>query len=157
MFRVFTLFLVLLMASLSAQESLPPQDESFDPAILKEPTLPILDKTLIYEIITDLSPTMSPSGGEDSLQIVAKSGWKVQLFSTSDFFLADSIYQQAQQRFPDQAVEKVFDLPYYKIRVGNCQTREEAEKLLAKALELRYFDAWVIRTRIKVVERGSYY
>ncbi len=63
MFRVFSLFLVLLMASLSAQESLPPQDESFDPAILKEPTLPILDKTLIYEIITDLSPTMSPSGG----------------------------------------------------------------------------------------------
>lgn len=155
--RVLSLLLVMSIASLSAQENLPPQDEAFDPAVLKEPTLPILDKTLIYEIVTDLSPTISQPSGEDSLQIVEKSGWKVQIFSTSDFFLADSIFRQAQERFTDQAVEKVFDLPYYKIRVGNCQTREEAEKLLTKAHELRYFDAWVIRTRIKVAERGSYY
>lgn len=154
----FRLILILsLYGWLLAQDKLPPQDESFDPAVLREPTLPLLDKTLIAEIVTDLQPISPANPANDTLQVVEKTGWKVQIFSTSDFFLADSIYRQALGRFAGLEVEKVFDLPYYKIRVGNCQTREEAEKLLTRAQELRYFDAWVIRTRIRVTEKGSFY
>lgn len=128
------------------------QDESFDPSVLKEPPLPMLDNTLIYEIVTDLkTPVAKSETPVDSVGYVEKMGWKVQVFSTSDFFLADSIYRQVQQRFENIEVEKVFNLPYYKIRVGNCVTREEAERLLSRAVELNYPDSWVIKTQIKIV------
>ncbi len=155
--KVYLILLMILSLRLLAQDKLPPQDESFDPALLKEPTLPILDKTAIYEIVTDIVPSAPVNLPVDTVQFVEKMGWKVQIFSTNDFFLADSIYREAVIKFGDQSVEKVFDLPYYKIRVGNCETREQAERLLSRAQELSYFNAWVIRTRIKVKEKWNLY
>jgi hypothetical protein len=79
------------------------------------------------------------------------------VFSTSDYFLADSIYHEIRSQFGDSTVEKVFNLPYYKIRIGNCATREEAERLLVRAQELGYRDAWVIRTQVKLaVKEGLF-
>lgn len=154
-----TAILVLLSAvSLLAQVEIAPQDESFDPAVLKEPPLPMLDNTLIYEIVSDLKPpTVKAKVPADSIVYVEKMGWKVQLFSTSDYFLADSVYREVQRKFEITAVEKVFNLPYYKIRVGNCTTREEAERLLTRALELRYPDAWVVRTQVKIIVKEGIY
>jgi len=150
-----TVILVLLCAAgLFAQEKVAVQDESFNPSVLKEPPLPMLDNSLIYEIVTDLkAPLNKPRIPADSVEFVEKMGWKVQVFSSSDFFLADSVFRDAQRQFVNHEVEKVFNLPYYKIRVGNCITREEAERLLTRAQELRYTDAWVIRTQIRVVAR----
>jgi DNA/RNA-binding domain of Phe-tRNA-synthetase-like protein len=87
------------------------------------------------------------------VRIVEKTGWKVQLFSTTDFYKADTVYFQAVDDFIDEEVVKVFNSPNYKIRVGNCTTRESAEELLRRALDLKYRDAWIIRTSVKVEER----
>ena len=143
---------------LCAQDKIAPQDESFDPTILKEPPLPMLDNTLIYEVVTDLkTPAAKVSTPDDSVQYVEKMGWKVQVFSTSDFFLADSIYREAVLKFGNEEVEKVFNLPYYKIRIGNCLTREDAERFLTRAQAIKYPDAWVIRTQIKVRVKADIY
>jgi len=50
-------------------------------------------------------------------------------------------------------VVKEFNSPYYKIRVGNCTTREAAEELLKRAANLNYRDAWIIRTPVKTEEK----
>jgi hypothetical protein len=145
---------IILTAGLLAQTGIRPQDESFDPGVLKEPPLPLLDNTLIYEIVTDpKAPAARSETPDDSVRYIEKMGWKVQVFSSSDFFLADSIYRQVQQKFQNVEVEKVFNLPYYKIRIGNCATREEAERLLARAQEMHYSDAWIIRTQIRIITR----
>jgi len=198
--RILNLNLIVL-SLLSAQELRVLQDESFDPRRLHEPTLPLLDNSQIYEIVTDLQTPPAMRLPDDSLQVSEKVGYKVQVFATDDYFLADSIYRQVVQVFTGQAVEKVFHLPQvsekvgykvqvfatddyfladsiyrqvaqvftgqavekvfhlpnYKIRVGNCLTREEAEKLLARAYELRYPDAWIVRTLIQVRERANFY
>jgi len=154
--RILNLNLIVL-SLLSAQELRVLQDESFDPRRLHEPTLPLLDNSQIYEIVTDLQTPPAMRLPDDSLQVSEKVGYKVQVFATDDYFLADSIYRQVAQVFTGQAVEKVFHLPNYKIRVGNCLTREEAEKLLARSYELRYPDAWIVRTLIQVRERANFY
>lgn len=157
--KITAILIIFEAIGLLAQNGIAPQDESFDPAVLKEPPLPIMDNTLIYEIATDLQPpTVKPQNTpSDSAIYVEKMGWKIQVFSTSDYFLADSVYQKAQRKFENIAVEKVFNLPYYKIRVGNCVTREEAERLLSRALELNFPDAWVVRTQIRINAKTDIY
>jgi len=150
----FLISILVLFNLLLAQNQIPPQDESFDPLQLHEPSLPFLDGSMIYEIITDIKePGEKEAQNSDTLRVVKKMGYKVQLFSTTDFFKADTIYLKAVNDFIDQDVVKDFNSPYYKIRLGNCITREEAEALLNRALALRYRDAWIIRTPIKTEER----
>lgn len=152
--RLYGIVLIALGLPLLAQETPPPQDESFDPLKLAEPSLPILDGSLIYEIITDIrEPAPVDRLPRDTARVVEKMGWKVQLFSTVDFYEADSLYLKAVADFIDQEVLKVFNSPYYKIRVGNCPNRQAAERLLSRALDLQYRDAWIIRTPIRVEER----
>jgi len=149
----FLISILVLFNLLPAQNQIPPQDESFDPLQLHEPSLPFLDGSMIYEIITDIKEPGEEAQDSDTLRVVKKMGYKVQLFSTTDFFKADTIYQKAVNDFIEQEVVKVFNSPYYKIRLGNCVTREEAEALLNRALTLKYRDAWIIRTPIKTEER----
>ena len=152
--RFATFLLILISLSAVAQNERVPQDESFDPLNLYEPSLPILDGSMIYEIITDIrQSTAAEWADRDTARIVEKMGWKVQLFSTTDFYHADTVYYQAVEDFLDQDVSKVFNSPYYKIRVGNCTTREQAEALLNRAIDLKYRDAWIIRTMVKTEER----
>ena len=156
--QLFWLLIICLLSPLFAQEPMAEQDESFDPLDLHEPSLPILDGSLIYEIITDIKePSAGDRIGLDTLRVVEKMGWKVQLFSTTDFYLADTVYFQAIDDFIEQDVVKIFNSPYYKIRLGNCTTREEAEDLLNRALDLKYRDAWIIRTAVKTEERLIFY
>ena len=156
--RLFGLLIICLLGSLFAQDRMAEQDESFDPLDLHEPSLPILDGSLIYEIITDIKePSASDRIRRDTLQVVEKMGWKVQLFSTTDFYQADTVYFQAIDDFIELDVVKIFNSPYYKIRLGNCTTRKAAEDLLDRALDLKYRDAWIIRTAVKMEERLIFY
>lgn len=139
---------------LGAQQKMAEQDESFDPTQLHEPSIPILDGSMIYDIITDIDvPAAERSIRRDTVRVTEKMGWKVQLYSTTDYYKADTVYQQAQDEFLGVDVVKVFNSPYYKIRVGNCTTRDEAELLLDQALDLKYRDAWIIRTTVKAQEQ----
>ena len=84
--NIFWLFpLFLLSSSVMAQEQIIEQDESFDPMDLNEPPMPLTDKTMIYEIITDIDEKLTtPRSIVDSLHVVEKMGWKVQIFSSDD-------------------------------------------------------------------------
>jgi len=158
--RLFAILILTLWAPLWAQTSDVEQDESFNPRDLYEPSLPILDGSMIYEIITDIKEPSAETQREwrdqrerDSTLTVEKMGWKVQIFSSTDFYQADSLFLKAVEDFIDQEVVKVFNSPYYKIRVGNCSTREAAEDLMDRALNLKYREAWIIRTPVKTEEK----
>ena len=43
-----------------------------------------------------------------------------------------------------------YEVPYYKIRVGNFASREEAENYLPAAREAGYKTAWVVRAYVNV-------
>jgi len=124
---IYIIFIIFTLTPAFAREQIARQNESFDPMNLNEPPLPFMDRAMIYEIITDINkPIIMHDLKKDTLHVVEKIGWKVQVFSTSDFYEADTIYKQVQDSFEDEEVEKIFNSPYYKIRVGNCSTRGES-------------------------------
>lgn len=152
--KYFTWILLLFIFNIPFSQTLPPQDETFNPLTLNEPALPLLDGTVVQEIISDIAtPVSSNRIAGDSLKTIEKTGWKVQAFITNDFDLADSVYRQLLAAFPPEDVEKAFHSPNYKIRIGNCQTREEAERVLKRVEGLGFHEAWIVQTKIKSKER----
>jgi hypothetical protein len=158
--RSFFIIVSIIVSTeiLLGQEEIAPQDEQFNPNQLREQPLPFMDGSMIYEIITSGNVPLIPEEFRaDSVQIIEKLGWKVQVFATKDFFEADSVFQWTKNQFPEQETEKVFNSPYYKIRVGNCTTRAGAEQLLDEAVQRNFRNAWIVKTTIHVREKTIQY
>jgi hypothetical protein len=76
-------------------------------------------------------------------------GYRVQIFLSDDLREASRVMAEARERF-EQEVYLEYDAPYYKVRVGDCPTEGQGEKLLQVARRLGYPDAWLVRTIISV-------
>ena len=83
-----------------------------------------------------------------------RPGYRVQIFASRQVGKAHEIEQQAGRQFPEGAY-MVYDPPNYKIRVGDCLTRGEAEELRRKAVAIGYHDAWVVKDNIVVKVRAG--
>lgn len=62
-------------------------------------------------------------------------GFKIQIYSCSGMNCqqkADKYYNQFLIAYPDITAHKLWDPPSYKVRVGNCRNRFEAEEIKAK-------------------------
>ncbi len=115
----------------------------FDPNTLNEPELtwPTVMHPLLPVEDLEIHPEKSP--GSDQLV----SGYRVQVMATRFYEKADSLRSVLTEYF-GQEVYIDFEAPNYKVRVGNCLVRSQAEDL-QKELENRgYSSAWIIRTRV---------
>ena len=119
-------------------------DESFDPTTLNDWP----DSRVRVEQIKSLKAYYAGVGSQiDTLEIVEHSDFvfRVQLGSTIDYERAIMIEERAAETFDDEIVLQ-FDSPYYKIRVGKMNNREDAQNLQQFAIQNGYRRAWVIRT-----------
>lgn len=76
-------------------------------------------------------------------------GWRVQIFATTDYERASLVKEEAESLFGLPVYLK-FEAPYYKVRVGDCRTRTEAEALRREAIRLGYTSAFPVRASVKV-------
>ena len=127
----------------------PPLDESFDVLSLGVEQLPLPEQPV-------------PSGGRDTSFVSAVEstrvdtsaaeemvpGYRVQVCATPDEATARAYYHDALMKFLDQGVYLRFDSPYYKVRIGDCKSRFEAEELQKRVQKAGFPDAWVVRTRV---------
>jgi hypothetical protein len=127
------------------------QNEEFDPLTLNEPFLPIASGSMIREIFTGVAEDSYRA--QDSLRFIEQMGWKVQVLSIKDGVRADSVLKKLSNVFGEENTQMIWNSPYWKIRVGNCATRLEAERLLDKVKRIGYDRAWIIRSRIRIKER----
>ncbi|NQV36569.1 MAG: SPOR domain-containing protein [Candidatus Marinimicrobia bacterium] len=115
----------------------------FDPNTLNEPEsnwpkvmhplLPIED----FEVKSDQ--------GQVGEQLI--NGYRVQVMATRYYEKADSLRSALTTQYGSE-VYIDFEAPNYKVRVGNCIVRKQAEEL-QDALKSRGYDsAWIIRTRV---------
>ncbi|RKZ24664.1 hypothetical protein DRQ26_07100 [bacterium] len=74
-------------------------------------------------------------------------GYKIQIYISLQQEDAQNVAETAQNKL-DEKVTVEFDPPYYKVRIGNCVTSEEAEELLEKVKRIGYPDAWIVRAKI---------
>lgn len=75
-------------------------------------------------------------------------GFRVQLILTQDIDHAASVRQAVTRYLPGEWVYIVYDLPYYKVRVGNYAERESANLSVRRLIDLGYPDAWVVPDKI---------
>ncbi len=85
----------------------------------------------------------------DSSFLVGDKVYRIQLFTAKEYGPAIREKNIAIEVF-DQPVMMDYEVPYYKIRVGNFATRDEAEEYLPAARESGYKTAWVVRAYVNV-------
>ncbi len=75
--------------------------------------------------------------------------FRIQLFTAKEYGPAIREKNIAVEVF-DQPITMDYEVPYYKIRVGDFRTREDAENYLPAAREAGYKTAWVVRAYVNV-------
>ena len=119
-------------------------DETFDPLKLNEPEIewPLMIRAGEQE------PKQKVESQGDTTEI----GYRIQVLSTQDYETAYDVQSTLMEKYNGE-VYVTFDAPNYKVRVGNFQSRSEAEKIQKELMDMGYRMAWIIRTQIVVKPR----
>ena len=155
------LILILLISACSTTKSLMTEDERskdeekksgivnefFDPLILNNEDLKV-KKTISIESKSDQVEQNLSQSDTSYKKLEIAPGYRVQICAVSDENRAKQVQRDAILKFIDHDVYLIYDTPYYKVRVGDCLTRYEADKLQQLAIEKGFDDAWVVRTNI---------
>ena len=118
-------------------------DESFEPRA-------VLD----YDIaIEDLASTSDPQDeyvfSQPTLEDSVGIGYRVQLVQTADPEEAKNVQRDAIFRFEEE-VYRIFNAPFYKVRIGDLINWNDAEKLQKLAIQKGFKEAWIIQTQINL-------
>ena len=82
-----------------------------------------------------------------NVQPQATSGFRVQIFSSSTRGSAEDAQIQARVQLARDDVFIEFEPPYFKVRVGNFQTRNDAEILLEEVKKKGYETAFIVQAK----------
>jgi hypothetical protein len=113
-------------------------------------------------IVTEMG---NPKEGERNTDFEKETGIGLNRSETEESFFSFTVYrvQFFATKYPNQAArvaESVgeqlsqktyieYKAPYYWVRVGDCETKKEAEYLQKKINELGYEESWVVEVKIK--------
>jgi hypothetical protein len=129
-------------------------DESFDPVMLQDEDI---------EFPVSKTPVQSgenlplEEGSDTQLPVVVENklieGFRVQLFATQDIEKATLEKKEAEFSFAEDQIPVYieFDSPMYKVRIGDCTTRDEAEQLRELARRKGYSTSWIVKTKVNTI------
>ena len=109
--------------------------------------------------VTDLRQDSSltvVSPEPEEIDSLGGQAFRVQLFTSKVYGDARAASVVAEEIF-DRPVFLDYEVPYFKVRVGNFGDREKAEEYLLRAKSAGYPDAWVVAVNIRVKETSSMY
>ncbi len=116
----------------------PPEEELIyeEPEVVEEEA----EEEVVEEVVEEITPPPAET-----------VGYRVQIgafrFETGEWGGAQYRASEARMRFTEPVYVE-FDGGLYKVRVGDCVTRSDAEILKSKAIELGYIDAFIAETTI---------
>jgi len=129
------------------KETRPQYDESFDPLSLN-------DDDIIIAASTVKTPDQnSPVEKIEEPKVQREAtGYRVQILATKNIETASLFEQEASERFDPLGHHTylVFEAPLYKIRLGDCKDRAEAEILRDTAVEYGYRESFIVKCKIRV-------
>jgi hypothetical protein len=88
-------------------------------------------------------------------QSVPTDAYRIQIYNSNTYGSAMREANVANEVF-DGNVWLDYEVPYYKVRVGNFYSREEAEQYLPTVIEAGYPEAWVVRVNVNVKTTNGY-
>lgn len=138
---IYNLFWVTLLitGAAFAQQTKPP----FSP-LLPQDTVIVPAQSPVTGII-GTAPDAALAGKENTPQQV----FRIQLLTSNQFSEASFARKVAEELFSD-TIEVAYDAPYYKLRVGQFLSRQEAERQLPRAQSLGYPNALVVAAIIGI-------
>ena len=149
-------FWVLLICAafvvLSSCATKPPSEEFFEEELVVEEEAMEEEEFFEEEVIVEepleepiIEPeVISPPPPPEALETL---GFRVQIYAFNSRAGANSAAESARLQFPEK-VYVDYVAPYYKVRVGDCVTRTEAEMLRARARQFGYTDAFIVETMV---------
>ena len=127
-------------------------DESFDPVLLNDDNLSFPEAASISTPTIDNNQTNTDN---QDTKVFNKpvDGFRIQIFATKDIEVATLQKKEAEYEFANDgiAVYIEFDSPLYKLRVGDCTTREEAEQLHTRIKQRGFSTSFVVKTKVNTV------
>jgi hypothetical protein len=93
-----------------------------------------------------LAERLDPGSG---IKADAYESYRIQLYTSKLYGPAAKELNIAREVF-EQKVWMDYEVPYYKIRVGDFSNRDEAEKYLSTVREAGYESAWVVRVNVNI-------
>jgi hypothetical protein len=125
-------------------------DESFDPLSLEDDDIIIAgdDETPV------LDQPQSITNNKEDAKLREITGFRVQIFATKDIETASLFELEASERFGhlDHKIYLIFEAPLYKIRVGDCKERTQAEELRELATQYGYRESFIVKSKIQIKE-----
>lgn len=99
------------------------------------------------------APSPGPQGeARLPLQMVPAQGYRVQIFSVADREEAQRFFDEAKRRLGREDIYFQFEPPFFRVRVGNCRTRDAAEDLVRELEQAGYEAPFPVRTQILAPE-----
>ena len=78
-----------------------------------------------------------------------EKGYRVQIIISQNENELIEIQDKIMQK-TDEKIYIIFELPNYKLRIGNFISRKEAENFQRKIVKLGYKTAWVVPTMVEM-------
>jgi len=143
------------MVAKDDRQKLNPYDESFDPATLND------DDIVVHKF--DAAPVVNPNNSaaintQQDVVYTEVKGFRVQIIATKSIETATLVEQEAKDLFESMQHKTylIFDAPFYKLRVGDVTTRDEAEEIKDVAKDYGYREAFIAPTKVNVVANNPY-
>lgn len=86
-------------------------------------------------------------------RIPTQTGYRVQIFSASGRIAAENSVQKAKVALERDDIYIAFEPPYFKVQVGDFETREAADKFVQTARKQGYDTPFPVQTEIRVGNR----
>ena len=138
------IYLVIFIAEMSAI-AIAQNTTTIDSIKDIQPNWPIIINPLIDGILPEY----------EEVEVVNEekvvNGFRIQVFSTNNALAAENTKLRLITLF-DQDVSVVFDAPNYKVRIGKFAKRRQAEEFRLQLYNVGYRQAWVVRSRITVLQ-----
>lgn len=161
---VFILLIVFLVVGCSALKLRPIEQRAVDPRTEAEKIFNPLgfeqDKEIITQVEYDkASKAETKQKGKevftesDSLRKEADEYvtiYRVQVYASKVRSQTEAFADSVRTKLGSEKLHIEYQAPYYKIRLGDCKSFDEAEELLVKIEKNGFKEVWIVKTRIKV-------
>jgi cell division septation protein DedD len=95
-----------------------------------------------------------PEPPKPDTTVVVADGFRVQVMATANEESARVVQGDAQSKLGVTAYLELID-GVFKVRVGDCWTRAEAEALVRRCRDAGYGDAWIVASEIKQIRYST--
>lgn len=138
----------------------PDRDFAYEPLGLDADNVVVPEKYTLARVDAgdeDMTPEMRiPDSDTLEYPTGAYESYRIQLFTSKEYGPAFREQIIAQEVF-DKRVWLDYEVPYYKVRVGNFFNRSEADRYLPAAREAGYKTAWVVKVNTNVKQMEDIY